>query len=128
MASTEGSPFLELRPVQVGEDAWNAAALLAAIAPTTLPPGDDEVKEKAALRLRGWRDPRGLFGYSEGSAYKDLCIYFDAQDTTSPVNVAASKAFRCYGLDGVPGPINWEAIRGPCVVLRCKPPTVWSPE
>lgn len=115
--------FLELRPVPEGEDPWSEAALTAAISETTLPPGDSEVQEKAYLRRRGWADPRGLFGYSKDCAYKDLFIYFDAADRRSPVNVAATKAFKCYGLDGAQYGKEWDEIRGPCVILRGEPPT-----
>ncbi|KAG2499256.1 hypothetical protein HYH03_002835 [Edaphochlamys debaryana] len=126
MSPFEGYRYLELRPVKEGEDSWDADAHLTAIVPTTLPPGDNEAREKAELRRRGWRDPRGLFGYTKDAAYKDLYVYFDAKDHTSPVNVAASKAFRCYGLDGRQGVIDWEAIRGPCVILRGEPPKMTS--
>ncbi|KAG2437487.1 hypothetical protein HXX76_006136 [Chlamydomonas incerta] len=106
-SAAQGYRFTELKPVTEG-DGWDAEALLKAIGPTSLPPGDNEALEKAELRRRGWRDPRGLFGYSKDSPYKDIYIYFDAADRSSPVNVAASKAFRCYGLDGKQGVIDWE--------------------
>ena len=60
--------------------------------------------EKHALRSAlGWADPRGLFGYSAHSTWKDLYLYFDAADTSSPENTLATKAFKMYGLDGAPG-------------------------
>ncbi|KAG2438223.1 hypothetical protein HYH02_010924 [Chlamydomonas schloesseri] len=125
-ASSDGHRFLELRPVTEG-DGWDAEALLKAISSATpLPRGEDPALEKAELRRRGWRDPRGLLAYSKDGPYKDLYIYFDAADRSSPVNVAASKAFRCYGLDGKQGVIDWEAIRGPCVLLRGEPPKMTS--
>eukprot|EP00198_Chlamydomonas_reinhardtii_P007430 XP_001696767.1 predicted protein [Chlamydomonas reinhardtii] len=124
-SALQGHRYVELKPVTEG-DGWDAEALLKAISPTTLPPGDNEALEKAELKRRGWRDPRGLFGYSKDSPYKDLYIYFDAADRSSPVNVAASKAFRCYGLDGKQGVIDWEVIRGPCVLLRGEPPKMTS--
>ncbi|KXZ50412.1 hypothetical protein GPECTOR_16g586 [Gonium pectorale] len=124
MSAEESHPYLELRPVTEG-DGWDPAALAAAIGPATLPSGLDEDVEKAHLRAkRGWRDPRGLFGYSKDSPYKDLFVYFDAADRSSPVNVAASKAFYCYGLDGRQGAPDWSVIRGPCVIMRLPLPTM----
>lgn len=120
--------FLELRPVANGEDPWSSTALTAAISQTTLPPGDNQAQEKAYLRQhRGWRDPRGLIAYSKDCGYKDLFAYFDAADRTSPVNVAATKTFKCYGLDGAQYGKEWDEIRGPCVVLRSEPPKTMDP-
>ena len=48
----------------------------------------------------GWSDPRGLYGYSEKSDYKDLYVYFDYGDKASPINELATKAFKMYGLGG----------------------------
>ena len=38
-----------------------------------------------------WKDPYGLLAYTRNSTYPDLLVYFNANDTTSPVNVAATK-------------------------------------
>ncbi|KAG2430393.1 hypothetical protein HYH02_013755 [Chlamydomonas schloesseri] len=112
---------LELRPV-LGGDAWARSALTAAISPAAFPTSEDEDEEKAFLqRTRGWRAPRLLVAYSQFATDKDLVAYFDAgaNPAVSPVNVAASKAFRCYGLGGNLAPqLDWEEIRGSCVVLR----------
>eukprot|EP00854_Cymbomonas_tetramitiformis_P002507 gene2507-3253_t len=90
-----------------------------------LPADGDETAEKWALQRReGWREPRGLSAYSKAGDYKDLYVYFDAADTSSPVNVVATKAFRCYGLDGNPARFDWKEIRGPAVVIRVEPPMV----
>lgn len=103
------------------------------------PPGYDytggtpdgiEMAEKAQLSSAlGWLDPRGLFGYSETSEYKDLYVYFDYGDRTSPVNYMATNAFKMYGLDGaaVNGPPEWGYIRGPAIIVRLEPDTLLSP-
>ncbi|KAG2499274.1 hypothetical protein HYH03_002852 [Edaphochlamys debaryana] len=119
--SGEGYQFLELRTVKDG-DVWNPDALRAAIAPSEpLPSVMDETMQKEELRRRGWRDPRFLVGYTKDAAYKDLYVYFDAKDHTSPVNVAASKAGlpllrtgRAAGRDrlgGHPGALRHVAVR-----------------
>lgn len=118
---------LELRPVPTGADPWDAAVLAASAGPfpssQRWPPGENEAAEKALLRKMGWRDPRGLKAYSKDALYPDLYVYFDAADRTSPINVAATKAFKCYGLDGAQFGGEWDSIRGPCAVVRAAPPT-----
>lgn len=71
----------------------------------------------------GWKDPRGLYGYSETCEYKDLYIYFDYGDKKSPVNELATKAFKMYGLGGamVQGKPAWGKIQGSVVIVRLEP-------
>lgn len=71
----------------------------------------------------GWQDPRGLYGYSETSEYKDLYIYFDYSDKSSPANELATKAFKMYGLGGamVSGKPQWGTIHGTAVIVRLEP-------
>ena len=81
----------------------------------------NETAELAHLRnVLGWRDPRGLYGYSETSEYKDLYVYFDYGDRSSPINELATKAFKMYGLGGamVNGKPTWGNIHGPVLILR----------
>ena len=93
------------------------------------PPGytiesTNERAELAHLRnALGWRDPRGLYGYSETSEYKDLYVYFDYGDRSSPINELATKAFKMYGLGGemVYGKPTWGNIHGPVLVVRLEP-------
>jgi len=95
------------------------------------PPGytiesTNERAELAHLRnVLGWRDPRGLYGYSETSEYKDLYVYFDYGDRSSPINELATKAFKMYGLGGggemVYGKPTWGNIHGPVLVVRLEP-------
>jgi hypothetical protein len=68
----------------------------------------------------GWSDPRGLYGYSEKSDYKDLYVYFDYGDKASPINELATKAFKMYGLGGkmVTGMPTWGNVRGSVVIVR----------
>mmetsp|Transcript_29278 Transcript_29278/g.39065 ORF Transcript_29278/g.39065 Transcript_29278/m.39065 type:complete len:264 (-) Transcript_29278:479-1270(-) len=88
-----------------------------------LPPGADEAKEKAELRRRfGWKDVRGLTCYSATGTYRDLYVYFDYADKRSEINKVATKAFKCYGLDGAQVGKEWNHIRGSCVVVRAEPP------
>jgi len=74
-----------------------------------------------------WRDPRGLFGYSKDSEYKDLYAYFDYGDKTSPVNELATKALAMYGLGGAMGEPNWKCIRGTVILERLEPDTNFCP-
>ena len=64
---------------------------------------------------------QGVPGYTEHGQHRDLYIYFDHADKTSPINELASKAFRMYGLRGA-ARLDWALIRGPAVVLRAEPP------
>lgn len=82
------------------------------------------VKEKIALKEKGFKNPVGLFGYSHNAEYKDLYIYFDSKDNTSPINYAATKAFKCYGMDGAQHVMDWEVIRGSAIVLRSEPSNI----
>ena len=77
----------------------------------------DEIR---ALKREGWTDPRGLFGYSSKSLYKDLYAYFDVA-SKGPRNELATKALKMYGLGGAPGEPNWDVIRGPIVIFRLEP-------
>lgn len=85
-----------------------------------------EVKEKAHLKKRGMKDPTGLYGYSKDGYYKDLYIYFDRGDTTSPINEVASMAFSCYGANGAQH-APAEVIRGKCYVLCLEPSASMPP-
>lgn len=49
-SALQGHRYVELKPVTEG-DGWDAEALLKAISPTTLPPGDNEALEKVKLRV-----------------------------------------------------------------------------
>jgi hypothetical protein len=81
-------------------------------------------------RTLGWSDPRGLFGYSETSEYKDLYVYFDYGDKTSAVNELATKAFKMYGLGGAMvgrAEPTWGNIRGTVIIVRLEPDPTFSP-
>ena len=85
-------------------------------------PMHTEAAEVLALqREMGWRDVQGVPAYTEHGTYRDLYVYFDHADVTSPVNELATQAFRMYGLRGAPS-IDWVCIRGPAVVVRAEPP------
>ena len=90
----------------------------------TLDDANIEAAETAHLSSAlGWSDPRGLHGYSAESEYKDLYVYFDYGDKTSPINELATKAFKMYGLGGamVTGNPTWGNIHGSVVIVRLKP-------
>lgn len=85
------------------------------------------VEEKSALRSAlGWKEPIGLFGYSKDSIYKDLWIYFDLRDKSSPVNEIANRTFYMYGLNGSQAEPSW-CIRGTAFVIRIEPDYNFSP-
>mmetsp|Transcript_60521 Transcript_60521/g.142856 ORF Transcript_60521/g.142856 Transcript_60521/m.142856 type:complete len:262 (-) Transcript_60521:120-905(-) len=109
---------LEIKPC----DEITAEALSAHIVPSMLPPDGNETAEKQYLKRQGFKDPRGLKCYSKDSTFPDIYAYFDFADQSSPVNIACTKAFKCYGLDGAQQIMNWDTIRGSCVVLREEPP------
>mmetsp|Transcript_3542 Transcript_3542/g.7824 ORF Transcript_3542/g.7824 Transcript_3542/m.7824 type:complete len:253 (+) Transcript_3542:166-924(+) len=100
------------------------------------PPGYSIENSKEPIEIAhlssvlGWSDPRGLFGYSETSEYKDLYIYFDYGDKTSNVNELATNAFKMYGLVGamVSGKPTWGKIHGSVVILRMQPDLSFSPD
>ena len=70
-------------------------------------PMHTEAAEVLALqREMGWRDVQGVPAYTEHGTYRDLYVYFDHADVTSPVNELATQAFRMYGLRGAPS-IDW---------------------
>ena len=79
------------------------------------PPGQSLLGSTEAIEIAhlsselGWSDPRGLYGYSETSEYKDLYVYFDYGDKMSLVNKLATRAFKMYGLGGamVTGKPTW---------------------
>ncbi|KAL6061766.1 hypothetical protein QOT17_012662 [Balamuthia mandrillaris] len=84
-------------------------------------------QELRALKQRyRWKDPRVLLAYTKAGDYKDLFVYFDNADKSSPINEPATKAFKCYGLDGNQTSMNWTAVRGTCVVGRAEPPAISS--
>lgn len=92
--------------------------------PSDFPEGENEVLEKQFMQERfGFKNARGLIAYSKDSDYKDLYIYFDAADKKSPRNIAATTAFKCYGLDGAQNIMDWDFIHGDCLVVRAEPPT-----
>ena len=84
-------------------------------------PLTNESQEVALLQsLRGWKMVRGLKAYTKTSEYVDLYCYFDAADTTSPINHFAMKAFTAYPKDigGLPP----HGIRGDVLCIRLEPP------
>ena len=102
----------------------SAEQVRAAIRPLLQPglPLASEAAEVMSLqRELGWRNVQGVPGYTEHGQYRDLYIYFDHADKTSPINELASKAFRMYGLRGA-ARVDWALIRGPAVVVRAEPP------
>ena len=85
------------------EEAIRSAIKFSSLLPLPGVASDDYVEPLEIAHLKktlGWSDPRGLFGYSKTSEYKDLYVYFDYGDKTSPVNELATKAFKLYGLGG----------------------------
>ena len=92
---TSGATCLIIRPLD-GASTASAAQVAASVEPYAAVgfPLASEALEKVALRTLGWRDPRGLLGYSARSTYKDLYVYFDAADQASPENALATKV-RC---------------------------------
>mmetsp|Transcript_19880 Transcript_19880/g.26417 ORF Transcript_19880/g.26417 Transcript_19880/m.26417 type:complete len:254 (-) Transcript_19880:304-1065(-) len=78
-------------------------------------------------RALGWSDPRGLYGYTKNSEYKDLYAYFDYGDKSSPVNELVTNAFKMYGLGGVQERPTWGNIRGSVVITRMEPDLGFSP-
>mmetsp|Transcript_23014 Transcript_23014/g.29802 ORF Transcript_23014/g.29802 Transcript_23014/m.29802 type:complete len:231 (-) Transcript_23014:85-777(-) len=90
-------------------------------------PAETEGLEKRRLILElGWQNPQGLFGFSARSPYRDLWIYFDHGDTSSPLNELAIETFRCYGLGGATS-IDWTEIHGPVVIFRLAPDETFVP-
>jgi hypothetical protein len=97
------------------------------IAPEPLPLAMDggvggvEAQEIAVLQAsRGWQQVRGLKAYTKAGTYPDLYCYFDAADTSSPVNNFAMCAFNAYPMDI--GGLPTHGIRGDVVVIRAEPP------
>uniref|UniRef100_A0A0G4GPU8 Uncharacterized protein n=1 Tax=Chromera velia CCMP2878 TaxID=1169474 RepID=A0A0G4GPU8_9ALVE len=68
------------------------------------------------LKQAGWNQPVSFSCYNVGTLRRDFRVYFDGGDTSSPVNVAATKAFRQWG-DREPE-IQVEELRGPVLVKR----------
>ena len=100
------------------------------------PPGYSVTDSKESIEIPhlssklGWSDPRGLYGYSKDSDYKDLYVYFDYGDKTSPVNELATRAFEMYGLGGAMThgvKPKWGPIRGSVVLVRIQPDYSFSP-
>jgi len=102
---------------------------------TLPPPGFSQSESNEAVELKhlsktlGWKNPQGLYGYSVDSEYKDLYVYFDHGDKSSPVNEVATKAFSMYGLGGamVTSPPTWGPIRGNVIIIRNEPDYNFSP-
>lgn len=130
------SQFIEIAPTKVDD---SPSTIRAAIQSSTkLPvPGYENIFCPESVILshlsrRGqshtrWRDPRGLFGYSKDSEYKDLYAYFDHGDKSSPVNELATKALAMYGLGGAMGKPNWSCIRGTVILERLEPDANFCP-
>jgi len=127
---------IEIAPVKCSDT--ESAIRCAIKASTALPiPGQDDddpcimKKELAHLkRLKGWKNPQGLFGYTKDSGYKDIFAYFDYGDKKSPINELATKALSMYGLGGaqISGEPKWGPIRGNVVLLRIEPDYGFSPD
>ena len=60
----------------------------------TIKDANQEVELRHLKSSLGWKDPKGLVGYTENSDYKDIFIYFDYGDRSSPKNTLATKAFK----------------------------------
>lgn len=110
------STFVEITPTKLRD---SPSTIRAAIQPwTTLPiPGfektfcDESVilshLSEKGISNKKWKSPKGLFGYSKDSEYKDLYAYFgDYGDQTPPINELATKALAMYGLGGAMGEPN----------------------
>ena len=114
------------RCLEVGPAPLEAARLFIPVHVTSELTGMDmEVREKAILQeSRGWRRILGLKAYTKDASYPDLYCYFDAEDSTSPVNHFAMRAFTAYPSDigGLPP----HGIRGSVVLVRQEPPRVRS--
>lgn len=125
---------ISISPVKVtdSDEVLHAAISCSSILP---PPGLTVSEPNEVLELRhlsktlGWSNPKGLYGYSVDSEYKDLYVYFDYGDKTSPVNEVATRAFSMYGLGGamVNGPPAWGSIRGNVFIVRMEPDYNFSP-
>lgn len=84
-------------------------------------PLENESQEVALLQAsRNWTRVRGLKAYTKDATYPDLYCYFDAADSTSPVNHFAMRAFTAYPNDigGLPA----QGIRGDVLCIRLEPP------
>jgi hypothetical protein len=84
-------------------------------------PLSNESEEVALLQAkRSWKKVRGLKAYTKDATYPDLYCYFDASDTTSPINHFAMRAFTAYPMDigGLPP----RGIRGDVLCIRLEPP------
>lgn len=107
---------------------WSHADLVSSVSGPVpkWPEGENEVLENKFLRSTlGWKEPRGLKCYTHLATYPDLYVYFDHGDKTSPINEPATKAFKCYGLDGRQDRVDFDVIRGSCMCVRQQIP--WSP-
>jgi hypothetical protein len=112
---------LKIEPVTEG-DCWGSESLARAISQVDFPLST-EFEEKQRLRRDfRYKNPQLLFAYSEKAKYADLVVYFDHGDKESPINHAATKAFRCYGLSASQAGVDWKEIRGSCLVFRQGPP------
>jgi len=129
--------FVEITPTKLRD---SPSTIRAAIQPcTALPiPGfentfcDESVilshLSKKGTSNKKWKNPKGLFGYSKDSEYKDLYAYFDYGDQTSPINELATKALAMYGLGGAMGEPNWGSIRGTVILERIEPDYSFCPD
>jgi hypothetical protein len=118
-----GRSVLKIEPVTEG-DFWNTESLAKAISDisVTFPLSTEVAEKRMLMRDFKFKNPQLLKGYSKFSEYTDLVIYFDHGNKDSPVNHAATKAFKCYGLGGTQYGNPWTDIRGACIVLREEPP------
>ena len=91
---------------------------------SAMPPPHAQMAEERHLRSRlKWKSVAGLFGYTKDGYYKDLWIYFDANNTTGPKNMLCDKAFRIYGINGdmTSHEPRFPTIRGDCYIFRLEP-------
>ena len=121
-----GHHCIEIKPVKSHA---SQKEIKAAIQPSTVLEKATETEiEIAAIKSKlGWKHPIGLFGYSKDSKYKDLWIYFDLKDQSSPLNEVANRTFYMYGLDGAQCEPDW-TIRGSVLVIRIEPDYNFSPD
>ena len=120
-------------PTKLGD---TDAAIRAAIAASTMLPvpgyaqvqdATQEVERAHVAAVMGWpvtsSTPNSLIGYTACSTHKDISIWCNLLDKTSPVNELATNAFSIYGPNGemATGPPRWGPIRGTVVIIRAMP-------
>lgn len=126
---------IEIAPTKTSDSASTIRAAITSsdalpIPGTRLEDGNMGMELAHLRRIKGWKKPEGLFGYTKDAEYKDIFAYFDHGDKRSPVNELATKALSMYGLGGAQifAPPTWGPIRGSVVIVRLQPDYGFSPD